>query len=169
MNDAPPLIVTLALNDAAQEFFNKQRRLYFPAHINFLQAHLTLFHHLPSDDSSIINFLMQQCLQQKPMTLQVTSVVHMGRGVAYKIENNELQALHKAAQKAFEHVLIPQDRQKLWPHISVQNKVTPAASKQLLQQLQQSFYPFAIEGVGLSLFHYQNGPWKVVQTIPFAQ
>ena len=49
-----PFILTLAMNEEASVFFNQQRQLYFPARINFLQAHLTLFHYLPLSAAEII-------------------------------------------------------------------------------------------------------------------
>jgi hypothetical protein len=48
-----PLIMTLALEKTAAEFFTAQRTRYFPKHINFLKAHLTLFHALPFNEPRI--------------------------------------------------------------------------------------------------------------------
>jgi hypothetical protein len=44
------LIVTLLLNEEADEYFTNLRNQHFPAAINYLRAHLTLFHKLPDED-----------------------------------------------------------------------------------------------------------------------
>ena len=47
--DARPLIVTLKLDAASFARLDGLRRTHFPAAINRLSAHLTLFHHLPGE------------------------------------------------------------------------------------------------------------------------
>ena len=49
MAEYSPLILTLQLDAQAFAFFNFLRQKHFPAKINYLDAHLTLFHHLPPD------------------------------------------------------------------------------------------------------------------------
>ena len=52
-----PVIITLQLEADAAAFFTTQRKAYFPAHINYLDAHLTLFHALPPEEPLIeVNF-----------------------------------------------------------------------------------------------------------------
>ena len=163
-----PLILSLALDAAAQAFFDRLRQLHFPPERNFLKAHLTLFHHLPPEEESIISLIQAVCAQHSPMPLQVQAVVSIGKGVAYKIECPPLQQLHAFLQRQFKLWLLPQDVQKLWPHITVQNKVDPATAKILQQQLAQSFTPFEAWGTGLTLWVYEGGPWRWLQTFPFA-
>ncbi|WP_208644854.1 2'-5' RNA ligase family protein [Mucilaginibacter kameinonensis] len=43
------LILTLRLDEESQAFFDEMRKRHFPQERNFLKAHLTLFHQLPSD------------------------------------------------------------------------------------------------------------------------
>lgn len=78
-----PLIVTLTLDTAAQAFFNRLRHQYFPPERNFLQAHLTLFHHLPPNEKSIVATLENISAHQLPLQLSTVKVVSIGRGVAY--------------------------------------------------------------------------------------
>src|SRR6476469_7699644 len=47
--DHRPLIVTLLLDDAAQQRFDALRTAHFPAERNHLAAHVTLFHALPGE------------------------------------------------------------------------------------------------------------------------
>lgn len=167
MESAAPLILTVQLNNEAFHFFNDLRKQYFPPGRNYLDAHLTLFHNLPSTEEKIIQDIEALCLQQQTINLPVTEVVSIGRGVAYKIESAELIKLHKNLQQQWQQWLIPQDKQKLWPHITVQNKVSAPEAKNLQQQLANSFMPFTAYGTGLSLWEYLNGPWKFLKTVSF--
>ncbi len=54
------MIVTLELEPEAQSFFNEQRRAYFPAHRNYLEAHLTFFYRLPAEEPAILLLLQVQ-------------------------------------------------------------------------------------------------------------
>ncbi|HEX8505383.1 MAG TPA: 2'-5' RNA ligase family protein [Hymenobacter sp.] len=166
--DAAPLILTLALDEAAHTYFNALRRQHFPPKINYLAAHLTLFHHLPGLAREEVCEQLRDCSRaRRPLPLQVTGLRSLGRGVAFTLENDELRALHRQLQHTFAAHLTPQDQQKLQPHVTVQNKVEPAAARQLLAQLQADFTPFEAEGTGLHLWAYRNGPWESVAQFPF--
>lgn len=164
---AAPLILTLALNPEAKQFFNELRQRHFPPERNFLQAHLTLFHHLPPQEPQIAAAIETRCKTQPSFTLQVTGVASIGRGVAYKLDSPELQELHKDLQQQWHSWLTPQDKQRLWPHVTIQNKVAPHKARALLQELQDTFSPLAVQGTGLQLWEYLDGPWRLLQPFPF--
>lgn len=161
-----PLILTLQLDEKSFRFFTTLRQQHFPPERNYLQAHLTLFHHLPHTNE-VAAAIKNAAAQTPKMDLAVTGVVCTGRGVAYKIENKALIALHKQLQQQWRSVLTPQDAQGLWPHITVQNKVDAATAKALQTQLSASFEPFTAVGTGLSLFIYKGGPWQHVAHFSF--
>lgn len=162
----PPLILTLTLNEKAFLFFNAMRKKYFPPAINVIDAHLTLFHALPNntDVLSDVKFL---CSQQVPFSLMVSDVVSIGKGVAYKIESKELLQLHKVLQHKWNENLSLQDKQKLWPHITIQNKVAVDEAKKTLAELKTSFKTFEASATGLTLCEYLNGPWRLVEEFKF--
>lgn len=164
-----PLILTLALDEKNQEYFNQLRKKYFPVERNFLDAHLTLFHNLPPTETKIKEMLVEVSKKQKVIDLDVKEVRSIGAGVAYKIESEVLIQLHYFLQKQWEPWLIPQDQHKLWPHITVQNKVEHAIATALRDELAQEFKPFTIKGVGLKLWEYLNGPWGYMETYEFKQ
>lgn len=129
MQTDAPLILTLALNAEAEDFFNGLRQQHFPPERNFLNAHLTLFHHLPPHEPQVLEDVETCGAQQSQIPLQVMGIVNIGRGVAYKLESPVLQHLHKGLQQQWQPWLTAQDKQKLWPHITIQNKVAPPVAR----------------------------------------
>lgn len=167
MPDTPPLIVTLQLNQEASEFFNALRKKHFPPKINYLDAHLTLFHQLPNT-TAIPDLLASVAAEQARMPLEVTEVMKLGRGIGFKVQSEDLKQLHSRLQQHWQDWLTPQDRQKLRPHVTVQNKVEAATANALFEQLNADFTPFAATGIGLQLWEYLGGPWRKVQDFDFA-
>ncbi len=168
MTDAP-LILTLTLDAASQAFFDEQRKRYFPAKINYLSAHLTLFHALPGAEEATITADLEgvAAAQPGPLPLRVTGLKFMGRGVMYTLDNPDLPALHRRLQRQWQPWLTAQDAQGLRPHITVQNKVDPAVARTLHAELSAGFEPFAVAGTGLALWAYRGGPWERRRLFPF--
>ena len=167
MNAAAPLIVTLTLDEASFSFFNNLRQQHFPPERNYLQAHLTLFHHLPVTEPAIIETIQLIAVQYSTLPLAVTGTAFIGAGVAYKIESRELVQLHASLQAAWKDWLTPQDRQRLWPHVTVQNKVAATTARALYEELTATFQPFTAYGTGLSVWAYKGGPWEAVANYTF--
>ncbi len=165
MNDAP-LIVTLRIDEENQLAFNELRKKYFPAHINYLDAHLTLFHKLPSDEPSVIDILKHHSIRSS-FTMRSNGLKSIGNGVAIIINSNELMDLHKSLQSAFDPWLINQDRQKLWPHITIQNKVTAFKASKTLENLSGQFIDREIKAIGLTTWLYLKGPWERIEDYNF--
>lgn len=157
-----PLILTLKLEDSAQVRFDELRKKHFPKHCNYMDAHLTLFHHLPSGLASVSQAITSFA-SRPAMDLEVTAVKNIGNGVVYSISSAELQRMHKQMQKNFDRLLISQDRQKLWPHITVQNKVTAYKALLTFNELQKDFQPYQIEATGLSSWLYLGAAWEWIR------
>lgn len=160
------LIITLNMAKEDQAFFNALREKHFPAHANYLDAHITLFHKLPANEASIPDVLRKHALRPA-LQLTVDKVHLMGTCVAYTLVSDELKKLHEQMQQAFAPWLIRQDQQPLRPHITVQNKVTAFKAQQLHQELSQQFQPFVITTTGFSTWKYLHGPWKLLDQYPF--
>jgi len=169
MSDSDPLILTLTLDAASQAFFDEQRRRYFPPKINYLSAHLTLFHALPAAEAPAIEAYLADvaAAQPAPLPLAVTGLQFMGRGVLYTLDNPDLPALHRRLQRQWQPWLSAQDTQGLRPHITVQNKVDPAVARALHAELRAGFTPFEAQGTGLALWTYRGGPWEPRQLFAF--
>ncbi|RZK21287.1 MAG: 2'-5' RNA ligase family protein [Hymenobacter sp.] len=164
-----PLILTLTLDADSQAFFDEQRRLYFPPKINYLSAHLTLFHALPGAEQAAIVADLAAAAASQParLPLRVTGLKFMGRGVMYTLDNPALPTLHRQLQRQWAPWLSPQDQQGLRPHITVQNKVDPAVARTLHEKLSAEFQAFTAEGTGLALWAYKGGPWELRQQFVF--
>ncbi len=162
-----PLILTLELALPAQQYFNELREAHFPAERNYLNAHLTLFHNLPASELSIFSDIEAAAGSTAQLTLSVDGVVSTGNGTAYKISCQQLSQLHDKLQKQWQQWLIPQDKQKLWPHITVQNKVSAEEAKKLQRLLKERFEPFKFMATGLALWEYRGGPWQFVKSCSF--
>ena len=168
MTTQAPLILTLALDEDAFLFFNELRQEHFPAERNYLKAHLTLFHHLPgAERNAITKYLTEVSQRQPPLLLDVSEVRSLGSGVAYRLVSQELQDLHRRLSLEWQDWLTPQDQQTLWPHVTVQNKVSKQEAQNLHQQLSATFHPFTATGTGLQLWEYQNGPWELLEIFDF--
>ena len=162
-----PLILTLELDEAAFAEFDGQRRRYFPASLNKIPAHVTLFHHLPGEEErGIAETLAAEMRAEGPIPVTVASLRFIGRGVAYGLESPRLSALRGRLAAAFEPWLTPQDRQGYRPHVTVQNKVAPEEARALHRELEAAFAPREITGTGLLLWRYLGGPWEARGRFP---
>jgi 2'-5' RNA ligase len=169
-----PLIVTLLLDDDAQERFDRLRAAHFPALRGpagtgrfRLDAHVTLFHALPGEELAEVRDALAEAAVRHPFGVAVTGVGMLGRGVALNLESAELTALRAALAVRFRPWLTRQDRQWSRPHVTVQNKVEPAAARALHAELAAAFRPETVTGRGLGLWHYRGGPWEPEAEFPF--
>jgi 2'-5' RNA ligase len=154
-----PLILTLTIDETSYDLFTALRNEYFPKHCNHLEAHLTLFHRLPADLQSIDETILKFC-KRPQMELEVSDIKNIGKGAAFVIKSEALQKMHKEMQAAFDKYLISKDRNKLWPHITIQNKVTAYKAKLTTEKLLPGFKPFIITATGIRSWLYKGGPWE---------
>ncbi len=159
-------IVTLGMDSEATAWFEAQRQRYYPAALNRIPAHLSLFHALP-DDRSVRYALREAARTTATFRMQVTGVRSMGRGVLYALESPDLMRLHGGLAAGFRTYLTPQDKQPLRPHVVVQNKVEPGEAKALLADLAAQFTPREVEAVGLDWWEYLGGPWRLLERFAF--
>ena len=169
-----PLIVTLLLDDDAQERFDRLRAAHFAARRGpagsgrfRLAAHVTLFHALPGVELAEVRGALAAAAVRHPFDVAVTGVGMLGRGVALDLESPELTALRGTLAERFRPWLTRQDRQWRRPHVTVQNKVEPAVARALHAELDAAFRPETVTARGLALWHYRGGPWDPEAEFPF--
>jgi 2'-5' RNA ligase len=162
------LIVTATLDAVSQARFDNERQRYFPPAINYLSAHVTLFHALPGEErDSVTHTLHTACRPHAPAPFQTRGLRFLGRGVAYDLHMPAITALRATLATAWQHWLTPQDRQTFKPHVTVQNKVLPAAARHLLDELQTAYAPWQGQVQGLTLWRYDGGPWTKLTAYRF--
>jgi 2'-5' RNA ligase len=144
--DDRPLILSLRLDTATYEHLDRLRRAHFPPERNHLAAHLTLFHAIPASLAEDVQRRVFEATRRPPVPLTVTDVYSLGRGVAYRFESDELSLLRESLAGHWYAHLTTQDRQRLRPHVTVQNKVDAAEARALLMQLRAEFQPWSAWG-----------------------
>ena len=158
----PPLILTLKLDADSFGFFDALRREHFPPSRNFLAAHITLFHHLPGEESLMIeDDLRRVCADCEAFEMRFPTLRFLGKGTAAEIESAELVRLRSTLAAGWENYLNDQDRQKFKPHITIQNKVAADEARSLYEALRANWQTQTGIAVGLQLWHYLGGPWKL--------
>lgn len=159
-----PLILTLRLDAADQQRFDALRREHFPPALNHIGAHVTMFHKLPGEELSAVLTELERAATVEPFPVRVASLRFLGRGVAYVLLSPELLALRSGLARSWAHLLGPQDLAGYSPHVTIQNKVTPARARELHSRLSAGFVPWDVRASGLDLWTYRGGPWAHERT-----
>lgn len=161
------MIITLKLDTASHLHFAELRKKFYPAYCNYVDAHVSLFHHVKAD-ADVIESCVKTLALHHPIKLSVTGVCNFKKGVAYEIVSEELMSLHQQMQAMLAPYLISKDRKTFRPHITVQNRVTAFKASQTAAALCAQFSPYEIRAMGLSVWTFERGPWKHVRDILFS-
>ena len=163
-----PLLITAQLPPYVLGWADAIRRAHYPHDRNRLPAHVTLFHGLPpSAGGEIRAVLAQVAAAHLAPAAQVSGIMPLGGGTAFKVTSAALVAIHEELLDRFYGILSQQDSHRLNPHITVQNKVPEAEARQLQASLQASFKPRKFGFPGLALHLYRDGLWEFVQSWRF--
>jgi 2'-5' RNA ligase len=162
------IILTAQFDEKADALFQDLRRRHFPPEINFVPAHLTLFHSLPPEqEDRIMREAARLALKLSPFEVAVGGPMRLGRGVALRVESDELMNLRQALAERFDDWLVRQDREKFRPHVTIQNKVAPHVADALFDHLQATLPAFKATAEGLQLWRYGDGRWTPIAAVPF--
>ncbi len=93
--------------------------------------------------------------------------MNLGRGTAFRVESDALDAIRAELAEAFRGLLVPQDQAGWRPHVTLQNKVEPSAARALQEELQACFSPRPLSIRGLHAWFYRGGPWEPIRHHPF--
>ena len=168
MTDQAPLILSAVLDAPVQQRLDALRRAHFPPERNHLDAHVTLFHHLPGGSVPAVSAAVEDAVRVPAPPVDVTGVRSLGRGVAVALTSPDLARIRAELARAWEPWLTAQDRAKRDLHVTVQNKVAPAEARALLAELSAGFVPERTRAVALALWRYRGGPWEPVARFAFA-
>jgi 2'-5' RNA ligase len=159
-------VVTLTMDEVSFTRLDLLRRRYFPRDINFIPAHLTLFHALTDEQVSRLPSACPSPAGQS-IPLQFVRPTLIGRGVAIAIARGELSDLHVRMIEALGHGLTRQDRRPFRPHVTIQDKVTREAARATFSEVANGFSPWAGAGIGLDVWRYLGGQWAPRLHLPF--
>jgi hypothetical protein len=152
------LIITLKIDDVSQTFFNEKRKQHYPAYANFVDAHITLFHKLPSD-KQIVYDTLQGLSTANIFDMQVVGIKNIDNFVAYDIASPTLKNMHTKMQNTFANMLNEKDKEILWSHITIHNKATVYKAFKTHQKLLEDFVPFSITAIGFTTWFYAKKQW----------
>ncbi|WP_131196825.1 2'-5' RNA ligase family protein [Lichenihabitans psoromatis] len=165
---ACPLILTALFDAESAREFQTLRDRHFPARLNIVPAHLTLFHALPGQAAEAITAdLRDLCRHIPPFAFRVSGLRFLGRGVALAIDAPALVAARARLAAYWRPSLSAQDRQGFAPHVTVQNKVDGKVARALHEALMADFPQIDGLLLGLRLWRYLDGPWEPVATFSF--
>lgn len=164
--DFKPLILTARADPPAQAKFEALRRAHYPADLNQVPAHVSLFHHLPgSEVDAVVERLRFTARHHAAPEVTVAGLRSLGKGVALRLDSDGLAAIRGDLAEAWWPLLIPQDRQGWRGHVTIQNKVTPAAARNLLNRMAATFEPWTCRIVAVDVWRYLGGPWEAVKSV----
>ncbi len=163
-----PLLVTAELPRDVFAWAEGLRRAHYPPGRNKVRAHVTLFHGLPpSVEHELRRTLARLVADNPPPPARITGLMPLGGGTAFAIASRALLDIHLEMVERLHGVLSAQDRAARRLHVTVQNKVTPAAARALQAELARVFVPREFAFAGLSLHRYLGGRWADAGAWPF--
>ena len=167
-NGPAPIIVTARFAAADQAWFDDLRRRHFPPERNLLDAHLTLFHHLPPGIVGELKDRLRAEARERAPEARLAGLLSLGRGVAFRIDSPGLAAIRARLVEAFAGLLTPQDQAGWRAHVTVQNKVDPAEARALKSGLEAGFVARPLRLASLAAWWYRGGPWEPLSEHRFA-
>lgn len=163
-----PFIVTAELPPDVLAWADALRRAHYPPERNKIEAHVTLFHAFaPSLREELRSLLARMAAEYAPPGARLDGLMSLGRGTALAIESPAMLAIRERIAEHFHGALTAQDFHPPRLHVTIQNKVTPQAAKELQRELSGRLEPreFAFTGLGLHL--YRGTHWETLGRWPF--
>jgi len=164
---AGPLIVTADFSTDDFAWLEGLRRAHYPAELNRVPVHLTMFQGLPPSAAEEVRQQLSVQAAGPPPRAMIAGLMNLGSGVAYRVVSDDLEGIREEVADHFHGMLCAPDAAGWRPHITIQNKVTPRQAKQLLDALERDFRPRALGIAGLSVHRYRGGPWETLAAYKF--
>ena len=159
---AGALIVTAELAAEDLAWLDALRRRHYPPERNRLPAHLTMFHALaPSAEDEARRRLASHSVRPAPAA-RIAGLMDLGGGVAVRVVSDDLDAIRDELADDLHGLFGAQDSGGWRPHVTIQNKVAPKVSRELLRSLERDFQPRPLRIAGLGLHRYLGGPWETL-------
>ena len=167
-------VLTLRTNREFHERINDLRKQYFPAQLNKIGAHITLFHALPGSQlGPIISDILEIANTQQGFEIQTIRPLKMSHGVALDANNQDAHRLWDTLVRkwgpAGADFLSKQDQQ-FKAHYTIQNKVEKDVAEKTWEEARAQFKSDEGRAVGFTLYKYmKGGHWRYQRTFDFAE
>ena len=162
-----PLLITAELPADVFAWADALRRSYYPPERNRLGAHVTLVHGLPASAEGEVRRLLAGLAARSAPVARISGLMDLGRGTAIEVESASLVALHGELIERLHGLVQQKDVRPLRPHITIQNKVAPAAARALQAELAPVLQPRPFRFRGLALSYWREECWQLGQLYPF--
>ena len=164
---AGPLIVTADFSPSDHGWLEGLRRAHYPAELNRVPVHLTMFQGLPPSAVDEVKQQLALHAAGPPPKAMIAGLMNLSGGVAFRVVSEELEAIREDIADHFHGLLCAPDAAGWRPHITIQNKVSPRAAKELLDRLERDFHPRPLGIAGLTVHRYRGGPWETLANYKF--
>ena len=162
-----PLLLTAELPPDVLAWADGLRRAHFPPDRNRLRAHVTLFHALPHTVEAELLQVLGDLAACAPPPARITGLMKLGGGTALAVECRDVVELHGMIAERMHGLMTRQDQQPLRLHITIQNKVTGEAARQLQAELGPVLDLRRFRFAGFGLYAWEDGLWNPIRTIRF--
>jgi hypothetical protein len=164
---AGPLIVTADFSSTDFAWLEGLRRAHYPAELNRVPVHLTMFQGLPPSAAAEVRQELALHAAGPSPRASIAGMMNLSRGVAFRVVSDELESIREAIADHFHGLLCAPDAAGWRPHVTIQNKVAPRLAKALLDDLERDFRPRPLGISGLTVHRYRGGPWETLATYKF--
>jgi hypothetical protein len=161
------LIVTADLAPDDFSWLEGLRRAHYPAEVNRVPVHLTMFQGLPPSAEEEVKHQLALHAAGPPPKATLAGLMNLSNGVAFRVVSDELDSIREAIADHFHGLLCGPDAAGWLPHVTIQNKVPARQARELFGKLEQSFQPRPLGIAGLSVHRYKGGPWETLATYRF--
>ena len=159
---AGALMVTAELGAPDFAWLDALRRSHYPADVNRVPAHLTVFHALPPSAEAEARTRLAEAARGTAPRATVEGLMDLGGGVAFRVVSADLDRIREDLARDLHGLLGAQDAGGWRPHVTIQNKVAPKVARALIAKLEQDFQPRWLRIAGLGLHRYLGGPRETI-------
>jgi mannose-1-phosphate guanylyltransferase len=176
--EEPVYVLTLSTSPELHDAMDRLRNKYYPAELNKVGAHLTLFHALPeSKMDDIISGIRSVTQATSAYEVEASHVWSTNSIVAIKVHHhtatNDTERIHATLRSRWANFLSKQDSGKVKLHYTLMGKVRDkemieAAFKEIRDQVEGREIETRGMATGLTLWKYRRGYWESPNVFPFA-
>ncbi len=169
-------VLTLMTDNEHHARLTRIREQYFPAKLNKLAAHLTLFHALPGSrlETEIVPILRAVASASSTFRIHAGKVFRLKRGMAIDVAEDEGSAearkIHNALQQLWHDAsfLSEQDAGRCRIHYTIMNKVDQEGEvDKAFEAMKTSWKGDWGIAEGLGLWRYDRGFWRFKEKFDF--